>query len=54
MVDFTQDAYLRRFVRLLDTIHPEADSHADAEDFHALHGSVRHGSRDSHYIPDCE
>ncbi|XP_031640295.1 cathepsin L1-like isoform X2 [Contarinia nasturtii] len=54
MADFSQDAYLRRFVRLMDTIHPDPEStgHADTEDFHALHGSVRHSSIDNTYIPE--
>lgn len=58
MADLSQDGYLRRFVRLQDSVHPEAvpknetNKHIDDDDQEALLGSVRHDPADNEYIPD--
>lgn len=58
MADLTQAAYLRRFVRLTESVHPDSipehEKHkdVDAEDEEALLGSVRHSVSDNAYIPD--
>lgn len=59
MADLSQDAYLRRFVRLKDSVHPESvpknesSKHIDEDDEEALLGSVRHDPSDNGYIPDA-
>lgn len=58
MADLSQDGYLRRFIRLKDSIHPETvpknvvHEHVDAEDHEALLGSVRHDPTDDDFIPE--
>lgn len=58
MADLTQDAYLRRFVRLKESVHPESVgknttiNQIDGDDEEALLGSVRHEDGDDEYIPD--
>lgn len=58
MADLSQESYLRRFVRLKDSVHPEAvpknetTKHIDDNDEEALLGSVRHDPADDEYIPD--
>lgn len=58
MADLTQAAYLRRFIRLTDSVHPESvpahekHKHIDKEDEEALLGSVRYKPADDAYIPD--
>lgn len=59
MADLTQDGYLRRFIRLRESIHPESvpknatNKLIDAEDEEALLGSVRATPQDNGYIPDA-
>lgn len=58
MADLSQDGYLRRFVRLKDSVHPESvpknetSKFIDEDDEEALLGSVRHDPADNEYIPD--
>lgn len=58
MADMTQDGYLRRFIRLQDSIHPEevpknaTHPKIDEDDEEALLGSVRAHPDDAHFIPD--
>lgn len=58
MADLSQDGYLRRFIRLQDSIHPEEvpknEKHPkiDEDDEEALLGSVRAHPDDNRYIPD--
>lgn len=59
MADLPQDGYLRRFIRLQDSLHPEVvpknQTHPilDADDEEALLGSVRAHPYDNRYIPDA-
>lgn len=54
MADLTREAYLRRFIRLKEDLHPElaTNQHHDADDHEALLGSVHHVHTTSAYIPD--
>lgn len=57
MADLTQDGYLKRFIRLRDSIHPQEVSKngthgIDQDDEEALLGSVRAHPDDNRYIPD--
>lgn len=58
MADMTQDGYLRRFIRLQDSVHPEEvlknETHPkiDEDDEEALLGSIRAHPDDNRYIPD--
>lgn len=58
MADLPQDGYLRRFIRLQDSVHPEEvpknQTHPliDEDDEEALLGSVRAHPYDNRYIPD--
>lgn len=58
MADLTQDGYLRRFVRLKESVHPDSapknQTHleVDKNDEEALLGSVRATPDDKAYIPD--
>lgn len=58
MADLSQEAYLRRFVRLKQDVHPESvaenttTNEIDEDDHEALLGSVRHDPSDDAYIPE--
>lgn len=55
MADMTRDAYLRRFIRLKEDIHPESKDHehVDQDEQDALLGSVHHQHVNKAYIPDA-
>ncbi|XP_055314961.1 procathepsin L-like [Sitodiplosis mosellana] len=59
MADMTREAYLRRFIRLKQDIHPEsvalneAHERIDAQDHEALLGSVHHEHVNEAFIPDA-
>lgn len=59
MADLSQDGYLRRFIRLKESVHPDAvpknktNRNVDKDDEEALLGSVRARPEDRGYIPDA-
>ncbi|XP_031641272.1 cathepsin L1-like [Contarinia nasturtii] len=54
MTDYTQEAYLKRFVRLKEVVHPESlpQNEVNAEDKEALRRAIRHSPNDDTYIPE--
>lgn len=56
MADISQESYLRRFVRLTESLHPDSvpenEKQNYVEDEEALLGSARHTTADSAFIPD--